>query len=126
MTDHTIRFQHPAPDARPGGASVLELDGHDIASGVEAIHIDHGALGNVVPHVKLLLSVRHLDVTTTAGVVVDDDTATVLRRLGWTPPADDDADVLMAIGIVLSGAGATPDELDTLPAAILAAIRGAR
>lgn len=134
MTDHKIRFQHPAPDAKPGGPALLELDDADISNSVEGFRVEHlAAAGNTLPRVTLFLTPRHLDTTTTASVRVDDDTTTVLRRLGWTPPADDDEDVRAAIVRTLIGEpdmDNTPEMLDSvneLAASILEAIRaGAR
>lgn len=69
----------------PAGYAV-ELDGHDIAAELLAVEIKATATG-----AQVTLSLGGLDAQFTddeVRLLLDEDQQAVLRRLGWTPPAD--------------------------------------
>lgn len=81
MTEHKILI------TGNGRGHGFEVDGRDIARLVTGadIHIESG-----VTVVRLALVVPPADfvLNSAATVTLDDETARVLKFLGWTPPAD--------------------------------------
>jgi hypothetical protein len=75
------------------GTYRLEIDGLDCANQVQAVTVKVGAegfRGNDFAEVVLVLAGIHqpdMDLPD-ADVRVDDDTAALLVRLGWTPPKE--------------------------------------
>ncbi|MFJ8109976.1 hypothetical protein [Streptomyces sp. NPDC096132] len=82
MTRHNVEI------STDGMRREILLDGHDIAHSVTALSFstEHHCLP------VLMLCLRLVDVTTLSSkdteVLVDDGVAETLKRLGWTPPQE--------------------------------------
>ncbi len=75
-----------------GDRGRVELDGIDISHQISGVAIEAGPgydRANRLPAVEIKLNATRLEAALErADVRVDDDTAALLVRLGWTPPKE--------------------------------------
>lgn len=85
MTRHGVKIH-----GGPGLGHVVELDGQPVQHHIQSLRLDISHSSLPVLELRLLLPPGTEDVSTAAAVVVDEETAAVLQRLGWTPPESED------------------------------------